>query len=69
MAGSSDDHNGEDWIRCCKCTKWAHTTCPDTRNARFVCERCQSKKIELLVSEKFCLSAGETDIPKLGIPF
>lgn len=38
----SDDHNGEDWIRCCKCTKWAHTTCADTMNARFVCDRCQS---------------------------
>ena len=26
-------------------------------------------KIELLVSEQFCLSAGETDLPKLGNPF
>ena len=23
----SEDHNGEDWIRCAKCFRWAHTLC------------------------------------------
>jgi len=23
----TEDHNGEDWIRCAKCLRWAHTLC------------------------------------------
>jgi hypothetical protein len=23
----SEDHSGEDWLRCAKCFRWAHTLC------------------------------------------
>jgi hypothetical protein len=38
--GFSEDHNGEDWIRCAKYLRWAHTLCAGTE-VDFVCEPCQ----------------------------
>jgi hypothetical protein len=35
------DHNGEGWVRCQKCLKWAHTVCADYRKRAFVCDRCR----------------------------
>ena len=36
----SEDHNGEDWIRCAKCFRWAHTLCAGMEED-FVCEPYQ----------------------------
>jgi hypothetical protein len=36
----SEDHNGEDWIRCAKCFRWAHTLCVGMEED-FVFEPCQ----------------------------
>jgi len=36
----SEDHNGEEWIRCAKCFRWAHTLCADMEED-FVCELFQ----------------------------
>jgi len=35
------DHNGEGWVGCQKCLKWAHTVCAGYRKRAFVCDRCQ----------------------------
>lgn len=40
----SDDHNGEDWVRCASCTLWSHTSCADLGAAVFVCDFCAKKK-------------------------
>jgi len=32
----SEDHNGEDWIRCAKCFRWAHTLCAGMEEDLFV---------------------------------
>jgi len=36
----SEDHSGEDWIRCAKCFRWAHTLYAGVEED-FVCEPCQ----------------------------
>ena len=38
----SEDNNGEDWIRCSRCLKWAHTLCADGSDI-FICELCRKK--------------------------
>jgi hypothetical protein len=38
----SVDHNGEDWIRCAKYFRWAHTLCAGTEED-FVCDPCQGQ--------------------------
>lgn len=37
----SEDHNGEDWIRCSKCFKWSHSLCADSENEVFICFKCK----------------------------
>jgi len=37
---SSEDHNVEEWIRCAKYFRWAHTICVGMEED-FVCEPCQ----------------------------
>lgn len=42
----SDDHEGEDWIRCSKCFKWAHTLCANVgkRSCKdYKCEKCSAQ--------------------------
>jgi len=36
----SEDHNGENWIRCAKFFRWAHKLCAGMEEY-FVCEPCQ----------------------------
>ena len=36
----SEDHNGEEWIRCAKCFRWAQPLCAGMEED-FVCEPCQ----------------------------
>jgi hypothetical protein len=36
----SKDHNGEEWIRCAKCCRWARTL-GASKVEDFVCEPCQ----------------------------
>ncbi|KAK9882792.1 hypothetical protein WA026_023306 [Henosepilachna vigintioctopunctata] len=33
---------GEDWLRCLKCSHWAHASCADVskRTKQFICELC-----------------------------
>lgn len=42
----SEDHNGEDWVRCSTCFRWAHTMCrpTDVGSAVFVCDFCTKNK-------------------------
>lgn len=40
----SEDHNGEDWVRCTSCLLWSHTSCADLGNSVFVCDFCARKK-------------------------
>jgi len=37
----SEDHDGEELVRCQKCPKWAHTVCANYRERAFVCDRCK----------------------------
>jgi hypothetical protein len=39
----SDDHDGQDCIRCIMCSKWAHTDCADFEIEHFVCHMCDNK--------------------------
>jgi hypothetical protein len=39
----SDDHEGQDWIRCITCSKWAHTDCVDSEIENFLCHLCDNK--------------------------
>jgi len=36
----SENHSGEEWVRCQKCLKWAHTVCADSPTRVFMCDRC-----------------------------
>jgi hypothetical protein len=37
----SEDHDGEEWVRCRKCLKWAHTVCANYPKRAFVCDKCK----------------------------
>ncbi|KAJ4430465.1 hypothetical protein ANN_22681 [Periplaneta americana] len=37
----SEDNEGEDWIRCCKCFKWSHTLCAGSDDKIFICDLCK----------------------------
>lgn len=37
----SEDNEGEDWIRCCKCFKWSHTLCAGSDDKVFICDLCK----------------------------
>jgi hypothetical protein len=37
----SEDHDGEEWVRCQKCLKWAHTVCANYPKRAFVCDKCK----------------------------
>ena len=40
----SEDHEGEDWIRCCSCLRWAHSLCADANTEKFICDFCRKKQ-------------------------
>lgn len=45
----SEDHEGEDWIRCSLCYSWAHTLCTGVGKRTpkvYKCEKCNTKELK-----------------------
>nr|CAD7194938.1 unnamed protein product [Timema douglasi] len=58
----SEDHNGEDWVRCTACFRWSHTNCADIVSAVFVPTQrdCPLRRVDRRYRQEYGHSTADT---------